>query len=182
MTTSAISSVLTGDSSSKTPLLKAEPVATDNSGKQQYNLAILESQQQVSLGVKNEPLALLFKAAIESINAKLEPSLGSNAIEVGYEAGVDISPQATADRIVNQSTSFFAAFRQQHGELDFESALNQFTDVIKSGIDRGFEEARDILDGLKVLEGDIAANIDQTFELVQSGLSSFRQQQLESNH
>ncbi|WP_292746763.1 DUF5610 domain-containing protein, partial [Methylophaga sp. UBA3191] len=38
---------------------------------------------------------------------------------------------------------------------------------------QGFKEARDILGGLKVLEGDIAGNIDKTYDLVQQGLQSF---------
>ena len=46
-------------------------------------------------------------------------------------------------------------------------------EVIGGGIDQWFKEARDILGGLKVLEGDIAGNIDKTYDLVQQGLQSF---------
>ena len=51
--------------------------------------------------------------------------------------------------------------------------MNQFVDVISGGIDQGFAEAREILDGLKVLNGDIASNIDATYELVQDKLAAF---------
>ena len=53
-----------------------------------------------------------------------------------------------------------------------------FVEVISQGIEQGFNEARDILDGLAVLEGDIAATIDTTFELVQLGLQEFSDRQL----
>jgi hypothetical protein len=53
------------------------------------------------------------------------------------------------------------------------TALNDFIELIGGGIDKGFAEARQILDGLKVLEGDIASNIDKTYELVQVGLKAF---------
>jgi hypothetical protein len=142
--------------------------------KQEQNRAILESQQ-LSLGSKNEPLSLLLKAALESINERLEPTLGENAIETSVENGVDVSPEATAQRIVSQSTAFFAAFQEQNSDLDEQEQLDKFLEVIGGGIDTGFSEARDILDGLGVLDqGDIAANIDKTYELVQSGLEAFR--------
>lgn len=57
--------------------------------------------------------------------------------------------------------------------MDLQTALNDFTKLIGGGIDKGFAEARQVLDGLKVLEGDIASNIDKTYEFVQSGLKSF---------
>lgn len=60
-----------------------------------------------------------------------------------------------------------------HSDMSQEEALTSFTDIISGGIDKGFAEARDILDGLGVLEGDIAANIDRTYSLVQDGLKSF---------
>jgi len=46
--------------------------------------------------------------------------------------------------------------------------------VISGGIDKGFKDARDILEGLNVLkEGNIAGNIDATYDLVQKGLQAF---------
>ncbi|RDH89593.1 MAG: hypothetical protein DIZ77_00365 [endosymbiont of Seepiophila jonesi] len=45
--------------------------------------------------------------------------------------------------------------------------------IIRDAIEQGFAEAREILDGLSVLEGDISANIDTTFELVLEGLERF---------
>ncbi|WP_395406459.1 DUF5610 domain-containing protein [Pseudoduganella sp. UC29_106] len=46
-------------------------------------------------------------------------------------------------------------------------------DTIKGGVEQGFKEARDILQGLNVLGGDVAANIDKTYELVMKGFDSF---------
>ena len=46
-------------------------------------------------------------------------------------------------------------------------------DTISGGMEKGFKEARDILGGLKVLNGDIAGNIDKTYELVQKGYADF---------
>ena len=142
--------------------------------KKQKNRAILVSNLQVSVGAGNEPMALLFQTAIEGINEVLETNeLGQNAIQRTYSSGLDISPEATADRIVSMSTAFFSQFQQQHAELSIEDAAKSFSEIIAGGIDKGFKEAREILDGLKVLQGDLASNIDSTYDLVQIGLQAF---------
>ena len=153
--------------------LKKTESPTFESIKQQFNSAILQSSLDVSVSAGNESLALVFKAAIEGINDVLEPELGSNVIQNTYDSGLDVSPGATADRIVSLSTAFFFSYQEQHPELTDEQAANKFADIIGGGIDKGFAEAREILEGLKVLEGDIASNIDTTYDLVQQGLKAF---------
>ncbi|MFZ2300951.1 MAG: DUF5610 domain-containing protein [Gallionella sp.] len=144
-----------------------------DASKQVLNASILKASMEVSLSAGNKSMSLLFKTAIENINQALAPELGENAIQAAADSGTDFSPQATADRIVSLSTVFFGKYAEQHPEKDLETALNDFTELIGGGIEKGFAEARQILDGLKVLEGDIASNIDQTYEMVQSGLKSF---------
>ena len=139
--------------------------------KKQFNAAILQSAVDVSAGSKF--LSLTFKTAIQGINDALKETLGDNAIQNAYDSGLDVSPEATAGRIVSLSTSFFGSYQKQHPELSQADALTKFTDIIGSGINTGFGEARDILSGLQVLEGDIASNIDLTYDLVQQKLTSF---------
>ena len=153
--------------------LKKMESPTSESIKQQFNSAILQSSLDVSVSAGNKSLALVFKSAIEGVNDVLEPELGSNAIQNIYDSGLDVSPGATADRIVSLSTAFFFSYQEQHPELTDEQAANKFADIIGGGIDKGFAEARGILEGLKVLEGDIASNIDTTYDLVQQGLKAF---------
>lgn len=141
--------------------------------KKQLNSAILKSNLDVSMSAGNEPMSLLFKAAIEEINIALEGELGENALQNAYDSSLDVSPEATADRIVSMSTAFFAQYRDQNSNITESEAANKFVSIIKGGIDTGFSEARDILEGLKVLEGDTADNIDTTYELVKEGLQAF---------
>ncbi|MEH6648774.1 MAG: DUF5610 domain-containing protein [Motiliproteus sp.] len=146
--------------------------------RQQSNAAILQASQQVSLKSGNQPLALLYSAAIDAINEKLAPELGENALQRGIEEGVDVSPQATADRIVSLTTAMFGRYQDSNSDLSFADQVNRFVDVISGGIEQGFNEAREILDGLGVLEGDIAGNIDTTFDLVTLGLQQFSERLL----
>ena len=142
--------------------------------KQLMNAAILSAQQEVNLSAGNEPMQLLYKAAIEAINEELAPTMGEHAIETAVAQGVDTSPEATADRIVSFATQFFAIHQEQNRGLSFDEQLNSFMDIIGGAIDQGFDEAKDILSGLKVLEGDIADGVDKTYSLVQEGLQAFR--------
>jgi hypothetical protein len=141
--------------------------------RQACNASILKASAEVSLSAGNHSLSLLFNSAIEQLNEVLAPEFGDNAIQAAAESGMDFSPQATAERIVSMSTAFFGRYAESHPEKDMGTALNDFIELIGGGIDKGFAEARQILDGLKVLEGDIASNIDKTYELVQVGLKAF---------
>jgi len=140
----------------------------------QLNQSILQTSVDVSLSAGNEPMSLLLKTALEGINKALEGQLGPNAIQKSYDTGIDVSPQATADRIVQMSTAFFDNYYANHSDLSIDEALSSFTKLIGGGIDSGFKEARDILSGLNVLnEGNIGSNIDATYNLVQEGLKAF---------
>jgi transaldolase len=155
------------------PAQKIEQPTQAQQQKAAFNISILESAAAI-LGVKDEPLALVLSSTLEEINKVLAPELGDNAIQKTADAGLDVSPEATAERIVRQSTALFSAFQARHEGDNEASVITRFIDTISQGIETGFSEARDILEGLEVLEGDIANDIDQTFTLVQSKLAAFQ--------
>ncbi len=149
--------------------------------KKQNNKAILQSSMEVSVGAGNEPLALLYKVAIDNINEVLKLEFGDNAIQTAYDTELDVSPEATADRIVSMSTAFFSQYQEQHADLSTEEAVKSFAEIIAGGIDKGFAEAKYVLEGLKVLEGEISSNIDATYDLVQDGLQAFVDSYIDSD-
>jgi hypothetical protein len=142
-----------------------------NVAKKELNSAILEST--ISLSANDSPQALVLKTALEGINEALKESLGDNAIQNAYDSGLDVSPEATAERIVSLSAAFFPEYQEQHTDLDESDAAVAFTELIRGGIETGFSEAKEILTALSVLDGDVASNIDETYELVQSKLDAF---------
>lgn len=137
----------------------------------QLNVAIVQSSLSVSISSGNEPLALLYKSAINSLNETLQADFGENAIQ--NAAGQDNSPEATAERIVQLSTGFFEAYKKQNPGKDESVALKDFMQTIKGGFEQGFKEASNILSGLNVLSGDIASNVQKTYDLVQKGYADF---------
>jgi len=95
------------------------------------------------------------------------------------QSATDFSPQATAQRIVNFSTSFFGSFQQNHADEAGQSQASNFAAMIKGAIEEGFASAQDILVGLGEIAPDIQAGIDETFELTMQGINSFVEQQLQ---
>lgn len=148
-----------------------QDVATPTEARTQLNAAIVQSSIEVSLSSGNEPLALLLKSAITGINEALKPTLGDNAIENAMSE--DNSSEGTAGRIVSLSTGFFEAFKQQHVGEDPAAVLKNFMETIRGGFEKGFNEARDILQGMKVLSDDLSSLINKTYELVQKGYADF---------
>lgn len=164
-----------GNLGQQVSVLAQEKKFSASDAKSELNLSILQVSFKLSEGSGDSAMALLFKTALEGINDELRPEFGDNAIQKAADRGIDVSPEATADRIVQMSTAFFDAYYSSRQNMSLDEALESFVKVISGGIEQGFKEARDILSGLKVLEGDIASNIDKTYDLVQQGLQTFMQ-------
>jgi hypothetical protein len=146
----------------------------DFAAKQQLNVQILEDSAKVSLTAGNNEQALLFRSAIERINEILAPELGRpDAIQGAASSGQDFSPGATADRIVTLSTAFFDNYAKQHPGEDPEQTARNFVELIRGGFEKGFNEARDILEGLKVFQGDVKSSVLETYDLVHKGYDNF---------
>lgn len=148
-----------------------ETKLTPEIAKQQLNAAILQSSLEVSISSQNDPLSLVYKTAIENINEILKPQLGDNAIQKASTQ--DNSPEATAGRILSFIQGAFAMYSQYNKDDDQGSAIDKFMALTQKGVDQGFGEARNILSSLNVLNGDIASNIDKTYELLKKGIADF---------
>lgn len=134
---------------------------------------IIHGDIELNENIANESMALLYLKVIEDINSVLEVKYGNNCIQGVYNSKTDASPDETADRIVSSSIAFFSNYLQQQSKKTDVQAAGSFVDLIAVSIDKGFVEARNILDELKILEGDIERNIDATYDFVQVGLQSF---------
>ena len=105
------------------------------------------------------------------LQAKLAERLG---LEPGALAArsSDFTPEKVAGRILD--------FIQ--GRLEIEAAagadtaqLQELMSQARSGVEQGFAEARKILDGLGVLNGKVASDIDDTYQRIQDGLAGLDQ-------
>ncbi|MEW5681443.1 MAG: DUF5610 domain-containing protein [Pseudomonadota bacterium] len=165
--------------SNNAPAKSDDPRNVREQARQAQNTAILKANEQVSLRSNNDSLSLLYKTALEGINAELEPVMGENAAQKIYDSGIDTSPEATAERIVSFATGFYGRYKELNPGKSEEENLNNFLNIIGGGIDKGFADAKDILKGLKVYEGEVESGVDKTYSLVLQGLNNFREKMLE---
>lgn len=156
--------------------LQRQGTASESELRKELNVGILQASMQVSIRSGDQSQALLFRSAIEGINEALAPTLGPDAIQNAM--GQDNTAEATAGRIVSMSTGFFEAYAARRPDDDPETVLRDFIDVIRGGFEKGFGEAREILDGLGVFAGAVETDVMKTRELVLQGYDRFLQDRL----
>jgi hypothetical protein len=138
----------------------------------QASSQILQASFSVSISAGGQSQTLLFRSAIDRINEQLEPELGTNALQ-NPAVPQDYSPEATAGRILSFSTGFYDAYAQQHPGEDPGKIAQDFVDLIRGGFEKGFNDAKDILQGLQAFGGEVEAGVMKTYELVSQGYDQF---------
>ncbi len=129
----------------------------------------------VTINSKNDPMPLLYKSAINAINEALRSGSGTDALQKA--AGGDNTPDGTADRIVSMATGFFGEYQKQHPDEDSTTALSNFMNQIRSGFEKGFAEAGNILMSLGTMSDKISASLHKTHDLVTKGFDDFESAQ-----
>lgn len=154
------------------------------------NQITVRNQQQASLvshlfGDPNkaieDSMKMTYQAAMEKLNETLAPELGENAIsqENFDKHGADYwTPESTAGRIIDGATGFLEGFKKAHPELEGEALMEKFMEVVGGGLQQGFNEAKGILQDVKIFEGQIEDNYTQITDLVDKGMENFRREQL----
>lgn len=80
----------------------------------------------------------------------------------------DFAPAKVAERILG---FIGGRLESQKAAGADTTQLQKIYDQAVKGVEQGFAEARKILDGMGVLVGNVAADIDKTSDLIQSGLA-----------
>jgi hypothetical protein len=119
-------------------------------------------------GRLEEKLGALFDKAAEQ-----NPELAAAGPEAFFDTSVDVSPEATADRIVGFALGLKGVFARQNQDLSSEEMMSRFETEIRRGIGEGFGHARGVLQDLDLLDGEIRENVDATWDLVQQKLDNY---------
>ncbi len=86
---------------------------------------------------------------------------------------LDLSPEATAQRIFSFSISLSAVYQSQNPDESAESALAGFEQLVRDAIDEGFGEARSVLDEFGRLDEQTAEFVDKTYSILDRLLDEF---------
>lgn len=130
-----------------------------------------KDSQQFNFGELNKSLNIEAQKIVEKLNELLKDRLPSGIQELTPE---EVTPEATADRIVQQVTSLFEAYAKQNSNLNKEEQLSNFITAVKKGVQQGYDEAFEILEGLGAFQFDgIKAGVEKTKILIEQKLVAF---------
>lgn len=130
-----------------------------------------EDKVDVSFQDLYKALSLSAKQIVDKINALLGNKLPDGVQSLKPE---DVTPEATAERIVKGSTAFFDIFAKQNPNLSGEELLNRFMDTIRGGIAQGYGEAFRILEGLGAFEYEgVKKGVEETKRLIDEKLAAY---------
>jgi len=90
-----------------------------------------------------------------------------------YDMDIDVSPKATAERIVGFALNMMGTYRRQNQDMSEQELRAGFEVEIRKGISDGFDHAKGVLGDLDLLEGQVDENVISTWDHVQKMLDDY---------
>lgn len=108
---------------------------------------------------------------VEKLNELLKAKVPNGVASLSPE---EVTPDATAERIVSGATSMFEAYAKSNPDLQGEELLNRFMTAVRKGVDQGYGDAVEILEGLGAFEIDgVKSGVEATKKLIEEKLQAF---------
>lgn len=126
---------------------------------------------QAANGIMND-------SVVEQINKALQEAgidLKADDVQAGK---IDASPEGTAKRIVDFAAQFLTAYRKNHVDESDDIQINGFMSLTRAAIEKGFQNARDFLNGITKLSDEIEKSIQDTETLTHQYLDDFYKSQI----
>lgn len=128
----------------------------------------------------DKAMNILYSEIMEKLNAELGEDHAITPEKMAGQAEGYWSLENTAGRIVEGALGFFETFQKQNPNMAEDEQVEQFLSTITKAIDKGYGEATQVLDGLKVFDGSIKDNAEATRSLIDDKLAAFREARLGS--
>jgi hypothetical protein len=137
------------------------------------NAMIIEASLKISISSGDNAQGLLYRTTLESIYEAINTKFESK-ITPEYQMPETIdSPETASNTILTFSLGLYASYSSRYSSQDESTTATNFIDLVRGGFEKGFNEAVDILKGLDVFKGNVADEINKTWELVQKGFDDF---------
>lgn len=144
------------------PRVSNDPKVTSGIGNEQ-----IQQTQQDDVKLSDFHPARARKLLNDQIIASLNSVLETEGIQpLDSSRADDFTPDKVANRILDFIDSAMGLAKLNGAD---EKELQHIFNEAKRGVDMGFEQAKEILDGFGVLDGKIAEDIDNTYSLIQDG-------------
>ncbi len=100
----------------------------------------------------------------------LEKSLQTQGLSLQGLDAEDFTPEKVADNILASVRKAYGEFQHTDSELSEDDVFSR----ISAGIEQGFAEAKEMLEGLGALQGKVAEDIEATYGLTMDGLQKLQ--------
>ncbi|MBE9526266.1 MAG: DUF5610 domain-containing protein [Proteobacteria bacterium] len=129
--------------------------------------SITKSGGDVSIGILTpEKTQALLNSQIAE---KLKERFGEEGIELQGLQAEDFTPEKVSERILGFVSGRILSEQDKDKQAELMSQARE-------GIERGFDQAKDILESLDVLNGKVKDDISSTYDLIQQGLGRLEDQ------
>jgi len=119
-------------------------------------------------------LSLTGKEIVDKINEQLKVVLPDGVQSLKPQ---DVTPDATASRIVAGVTAFFDTYAKQNKNLSGEKLVDSFISEVQKGVTQGYGDAFKYLEGIGAFKvGGVQAGIEKTRSLIDEKLAAFAEQ------
>ena len=134
-------------------------------------LTVGEDSVEVGMDDVYKSLTILGDEIISKLNEILKEELPDGIESLDPK---DHTPEKTAERIVTGSVAMFEAYMAQNPDRADEEKLDSYMAAVRSGVQKGYEDAVGILEALGALDiPGVAEGIEETMRLVEEKLSAF---------
>ena len=115
----------------------------------------------------------------DKLNAMFQEAGMDTTVDSLLQSGVDFSPEATANRIVEFATGLFGQYQANNEGTEEGEQVEGFVAMIKGAVEEGFAGAQEMLEGLGEIDPDVQGGIDKTFDLVMKGIDDWASERAE---
>lgn len=132
----------------------------------------------VEINRVNQGLSLTADQILSKLNEFLKDKLPAGIESLKPD---DFTPEKTASSIVTSITALFSNYKSSNPELSPDQQLERFMAAARSGVDKGYSDAYETLDGLGAFSFDgVKSGIEQTKILIAQKLDAFETAQKKS--
>ncbi|MEE9386568.1 MAG: DUF5610 domain-containing protein [Nannocystaceae bacterium] len=126
-----------------------------------------------SLTLSSEAVLRITSEALEAeFGAKIAAKFDAAGIDLSQGAGLDWSPEATAQRIFDFSAGMFEIWKSQNEDMSEKDQIDTFEETIRGAIGEGYGSAIDTLKAMEVGE-EVLSVSEKTMSALASMLDDF---------
>lgn len=140
---------------------------------QNSHIDIYSSESTLQESHADRPYELLYSSIIENINNLFFVEFSNPPLETRYDLEDGTEQEMIVDTLISTITLQFKPFLDNHSELTESVAIEQFSNIVKEGINQGTAVTIEWLDSRAMLETSTINNIEKVKEQFLACLEEF---------